>query len=86
MASGNLLLRPQPDYAEGLADNHVNAGGFLLGRIYQQRSRFSVDWHWLIMGLHGYTPGGAVDRDDAMAQIKTAWRCIYAQTQSGSQP
>jgi hypothetical protein len=86
MASGNLLLRPQPDHAAGLADNQVYAGTFLLGRIYQQHSRFSVDWHWLITGLRGYTPGGAVDRDDAMAQIKTAWRCIYAQTQSGSQP
>ena len=86
MASGVLRLRPQPDHAPGLSDNLVFAGEFLLGRIYQQHSRFSVDWHWLIIGLHGYTPSGAVDREDAMAQIKAAWRSVYEQTQSGSWP
>ena len=79
MESGNLTLKPQPD-GKGLANNDIYAGGFLLGRIYQQHSRFSVDWHWLITGLHGYMPGGAVDCEDAMAQIKAAWRSVYEQT------
>ena len=73
MESGALRLVRQEDLTGGAADYHVLAGGFLLGRIYEDRAQAKASWFWGVTGLIPADRGSAQSREQAMADIKAAW-------------